>query len=58
MIEGPSGFKASFEIDPFRKKKLLEGLDDISVTLTFDAQIKQFEQSYALAMPWLGTKPA
>jgi len=52
-IEGPEGFKINFDIDPFRKKKLLEGLDDIAVTLSFEGQIKAFEDQYAKAMPWL-----
>jgi 3-isopropylmalate/(R)-2-methylmalate dehydratase small subunit len=52
-IEGPGGFKATFEIDAFRKKKLLEGLDEIAVTLTYDERIKAFETKYENAMPWL-----
>ena len=53
QIEGPEGFKIGFDIDPFRKKKLLEGLDDIAVTLTFNDQISLFETNYSQAMPWL-----
>lgn len=35
----------SFEIEPYRKKILFEGLDDISLTLTYDDKIKNFEES-------------
>ena len=42
VIRGNKGsFK--FEIDPFRKKCLLEGLDDIALTLTHDESISEFE---------------
>jgi len=35
----------SFDIEPYRKKTLLEGLDDISITLTFEEKISQYEKS-------------
>ncbi len=35
----------TFEIDPYRKKILLEGLDDISLTLTYEDKISNFEKS-------------
>jgi 3-isopropylmalate/(R)-2-methylmalate dehydratase small subunit len=37
------GFKAAFQVDPFRKKCLLEGLDDIGLTLKHEAAISEFE---------------
>jgi 3-isopropylmalate/(R)-2-methylmalate dehydratase small subunit len=40
---GGPGFKAKFDVDPFRKKCLLEGLDDIGLTLKHDAAISAFE---------------
>ena len=52
-ITGPGGFSAKFEIDPFRKKKLLEGLDDIAITLGFTDQIDKFEAAFEQTMPWL-----
>ena len=52
-VTGPGGFSAKFEIDPFRKKKLLEGLDDIAVTLGFADQIARFEATFEQTMPWL-----
>ena len=38
------GFSAKFEIDDFRRRCLLEGLDDIGLTLRFSDQISDFEQ--------------
>ena len=46
-ISDDSGFKASFEIDPFRKSCLLEGLDDIGLTLRHAAALDQFEQQHS-----------
>ncbi len=43
----------SFELDPFRKKCLLEGLDDIGLTLEKEEQIALFEQDHKQAFPWL-----
>ena len=42
-IYGPDGGVVKFEIDPFRKHCLLEGLDDIGLTLKKDAEIGGFE---------------
>jgi 3-isopropylmalate/(R)-2-methylmalate dehydratase small subunit len=38
------GFQASFEIDAFRRHCLLNGLDDIGLTLQNEAKISEFEQ--------------
>jgi 3-isopropylmalate/(R)-2-methylmalate dehydratase small subunit len=38
------GFVARFDIDPFRRRCLLEGLDDIGLTLRFAQQITDYEQ--------------
>ncbi len=43
----------SFEIDPIRKKALLEGLDDIGLSLEKDDEIKNFEHSQKQKQPWL-----
>lgn len=37
------GFRETFEIDPFVRERLLNGLDDIDMTLTMDASISGFE---------------
>jgi 3-isopropylmalate/(R)-2-methylmalate dehydratase small subunit len=43
----------SFEIDPFRKKCLLEGLDDIGLTLEKSGSIDSFETARQSSQPWL-----
>jgi len=43
----------SFEIDSFRKHCLLNGLDDISLTLENEAKIQEFEQKNKSQTPWL-----
>jgi 3-isopropylmalate/(R)-2-methylmalate dehydratase small subunit len=40
------GFKASFEVDPFRKFCLIEGLDDIGLTLRHTAELDAFEAKH------------
>jgi 3-isopropylmalate/(R)-2-methylmalate dehydratase small subunit len=40
------GFKASFDVDPFRKFCLLEGLDDIALTLRHQAELDAFEAKH------------
>ena len=52
-ITGPDGGKISFDIDPFRKHCLLEGLDDIGLTLQKSGAIEGYEEKTAQAMPWL-----
>jgi 3-isopropylmalate/(R)-2-methylmalate dehydratase small subunit len=52
-IRGPDGGVISFEIDPFRKHCLLNGLDDIGLTLEKKASIDSFETKQAAAQPWL-----
>jgi 3-isopropylmalate/(R)-2-methylmalate dehydratase small subunit len=49
------GFKASFEIDPFRKFCLLEGLDDIGLTLRHAAALDAYEAQHDQA-GWLKAK--
>jgi 3-isopropylmalate/(R)-2-methylmalate dehydratase small subunit len=41
------GFQAGFEIDPFRRTCLLEGLDEIGMTLKHDAEIAAYERRVA-----------
>jgi 3-isopropylmalate/(R)-2-methylmalate dehydratase small subunit len=52
-IRGPDGGVISFEIDPFRKHRLLHGLDDIGLTLQKAASIEAFEAKAATERPWL-----
>ena len=48
-----SDFKFEFELDDYKKKCLLEGLDEIGASLKFADQIKSFEKNYQLKNPWL-----
>ena len=52
-IRRPNGVEVSFEIDPFRKQCLLEGLDDIGLTLEKGGSIDSFEATRAEEKPWL-----
>ena len=49
----PNGATISFEVDAFRKKCLLEGLDDIGLTLEKSDSIDDFELKRAQEQPWL-----
>jgi 3-isopropylmalate/(R)-2-methylmalate dehydratase small subunit len=51
-IRGPDGGVAHFEIDPFRKRCLLEGLDDIGLTMQKADAIQSFENKLAAERPW------
>ena len=52
-IRRPNGAVIKFEIDPFRKKCLLEGLDDIGITMQKSRDIKKFETKMSNERPWL-----
>ncbi|HXE00651.1 MAG TPA: 3-isopropylmalate dehydratase small subunit [Hyphomicrobium sp.] len=52
-IRGPDGGVIKFDIDSFRKHCLLNGLDNIGLTLKKDAAITSFETSTASTRPWL-----
>lgn len=52
-IRGPDGGTVKFDIDPFRKHCLLNGLDDIALSLEKSASIDAFEKKQAAAQPWL-----
>ena len=51
-IRGPDGGVISFDIDPFRKHCLLNGLDSIGLTLEKEKAIRDFEARDANARPW------
>ncbi|MDD7909710.1 3-isopropylmalate dehydratase small subunit [Pseudovibrio exalbescens] len=51
-IHGPDGGEISFEIDEFRKHCLLNGLDDIGLTLEKTAHIDAHEEEKAKTHPW------
>src|SRR5712672_823256 len=52
-LRGPDGGCIKFEIDPFRKQCLLNGWDDISLTLRNENKISDFESSRKLSQPWV-----
>jgi hypothetical protein len=52
-VTAPDGSTHRFEIDGFRKKCLLEGLDDIGITLQHEAAIAAFETQYRQRFDWL-----
>ena len=52
-IRGPDGGTVRFDIDPFRKHCLLNGLDDIGLTLEKAQSIDAFEKKQAAAQAWL-----
>jgi 3-isopropylmalate/(R)-2-methylmalate dehydratase small subunit len=54
-VTDDTGFKASFEIDPFRKFCLVEGLDDIGLTLRHESALDTFEARHDEAT-WLKAK--
>jgi 3-isopropylmalate/(R)-2-methylmalate dehydratase small subunit len=52
-IRGPDGGVIRFDIDPFRKHCLLNGLDNIGLTLEKQKAIDAFEEKMQAARPWL-----
>ncbi|MBL6935418.1 MAG: 3-isopropylmalate dehydratase small subunit [Alphaproteobacteria bacterium] len=55
-IMGPDGGSISFEIDPFNKQCLLEGHDDIALTLKRKDKIEAFEADQKHSQPWQWTE--
>jgi 3-isopropylmalate/(R)-2-methylmalate dehydratase small subunit len=51
-IRGPDGGVVRFDIDPHRKHLLLEGLDDIALTLVKEDKIASFEEKARASRPW------
>ena len=49
----PNGITFEFAIDPFRKQSLLEGLDDIDLTLKYNELIKNHENAQSIERPWI-----
>ncbi len=52
-VTTPSGTHFRFEVDPFRKECLLNGLDEIGLTLQSEADITAYEQRRRQAAPWV-----
>jgi 3-isopropylmalate/(R)-2-methylmalate dehydratase small subunit len=52
-VTGADGKTYRFDIDAYRKRCLIEGLDELAFTLSQRDAIAAFEQKHAAAMPWL-----
>jgi 3-isopropylmalate/(R)-2-methylmalate dehydratase small subunit len=52
-IVAPSGKQHTFEIDPRRREGLLQGLDEVALTLQRDNEIKAFQAADRAARPWI-----
>jgi len=52
-VTTPTGESFKFDIDPFHKHCLLNGLDEIGLTLEHADAIKAFEEKHRAAQPWL-----
>ena len=49
----PGGDSFKFELDPFRKHCIMNGLDDIGLTLEHADKVRAFESKHKSAQPWL-----
>jgi len=60
IVTTPFQDRFEFAIDPFRKACLLDGLDEVGLTLAREAEITEYERRQARDMPWLshGTEKA
>ncbi len=54
-IKGPDGGEIAFEIDAFRKHCLMNGLDDIGLSMEKSGSIDDFEAKHTAGQPWLVT---
>ena len=52
-IRRPNGVSVPFELDPFRRECLLDGLDDIGLTMQKADKIDSFEAKQTASLPWL-----
>ena len=52
-INTPAGEAIPFEVDVFRRDCLLNGLDDIGITLKSEARIREFEAAHQARFPWV-----
>jgi 3-isopropylmalate/(R)-2-methylmalate dehydratase small subunit len=55
-VKDEEGFSASFTVDPFRRDCLLQGLDDIALSLRHADELDKFEQQHEAAF-WVAPKP-
>jgi len=52
-VTTPFQDRFTFEIDPFRKHCLINGLDEVGLTMERDTAIEKYEKSLSQALPWL-----
>lgn len=53
VVTTPFQDRFEFQIDPFRKHCLLEGLDEVGLTMARDTQISSYENEARATLPWL-----
>jgi 3-isopropylmalate/(R)-2-methylmalate dehydratase small subunit len=53
VVVRPNGEEIAFEVDPFRRHLLLNGLDDIGQTMQHDTAINSYEAKARASQPWL-----
>tara|TARA_Y100000815_G_scaffold27500_1_gene23067 strand:+ start:99 stop:728 length:630 start_codon:yes stop_codon:yes gene_type:complete len=52
-VTTPFQDRFTFDLDPFRRQCLLEGLDEVGLTLAKDTEISKYESGVASARPWI-----
>ena len=57
VIVKPDGSEIAFDVQPFRKYCLINGYDDIGLTLRHADKIRAFEAERLARMPWLANRP-
>jgi 3-isopropylmalate/(R)-2-methylmalate dehydratase small subunit len=55
LVNGPEGFAAKFEIAAYQRRQLLDGMDDVALTMALIETITAFESEYDRLMPWLAS---
>lgn len=55
VVTTPFQDRFPFEIDPFRKHCLMEGLDEVGLTMARDSAISDYENQARASLPWLNT---
>lgn len=53
LVRIPGGASIEFSTDPYQRRLLLEGLDEVALTLARDSAIAAFETRHGRARPWL-----
>ena len=57
ILTAPDGARHEFRVDAFKKQSLLEGLDEIALTMRYEPAIAEFERRRAGEAPWLMAPP-